>query len=125
MIIDFTKDIRNPFGLKPCPFCGAKAEMKVEHHIPASRGYDYTPRCTETGCCGRSAKKYNNEEQAIYRWNRRSDEQERPKGRWDEVKVCTVPATTLHSCSECGCIKIYRYENFCPNCGADMRNNEE
>ena len=125
MIIDFTKDIKNPFGLKPCPFCGANAEMKVEPHIPASKGYDYTPRCTVTGCCGRSTKKYSNEKQAIYRWNRRTDEQERPKGRWIEKEVCTMPVTTLQCCSECGCTKIYRYENFCPNCGADMRESEQ
>lgn len=113
MIIDFTKDIKNPFGLKPCPFCGANAEMKVEPHIPASKGYDYTPRCTETGCCGRSAKKYSNEKQAIYRWNRRADEQERPKGRWNKG-----------FCSECGEMDSGE-PNFCFNCGADMREKQE
>ena len=95
MIIDFTKDIKNPFGLKPCPFCGANAEMKVEPHIPASKGYDYTPRCTVTGCCGRSAKKYTNEKQAIYRWNRRADEQEGPKGRWYKTSE-EKPDSTRH-----------------------------
>ena len=55
--------------LKPCPFCGKKAEMKVSDHIP--KGFDYTPRCTDTSCCGRLTKKYTVEETAIYMWNRR------------------------------------------------------
>ena len=137
MIIDWTKDIKNPFGLKPCPFCGANAEMKVEPHIPASKGYDYTPRCTVTGCCGRSTKKYTNEKQAIYRWNRRSDEQERPKGRWiKETQPLTWEEVDVATCSVCGeswflgededCLfeEIAEMWDFCPNCGADMRESE-
>ena len=126
MIIDFTKDIKNPFGLKPCPFCGANAEMKVEPHVPASRGYDYTPRCTETGCCGRSAKKYSNEKQAIYRWNRRTDEQERPKGRWSKetYKIADFNITYF-VCSNCKHSTFYGIGGFCPNCGADMRESEQ
>ena len=54
-------------GLAPCPFCGGEAEMKVEKHIP--EGYDYTPRCKETRCCGRLTKKYTNKDEAIRRWN--------------------------------------------------------
>ena len=27
--------------LKPCPFCGEVAQMKVEKHSPS--GFDYTP----------------------------------------------------------------------------------
>lgn len=44
--------------------------------------------------------------------------QERPKGRW-------VRRTKYYGdCSECGEISSVK-SNFCPNCGADMRNNEE
>ena len=55
--------------LKPCPFCGGEAEMKIHEHIP--RGFDYTPRCKDSSCCGRIMKKWNNEETARYAWNLR------------------------------------------------------
>ena len=55
--------------VKPCPFCGAKAEMRVEKRSP--EGFHYTPRCTVTGCCGRLSKKYTDNIQATFRWNKR------------------------------------------------------
>ena len=57
--------------LKPCPFCGKEAQMVVTKHIP--HGYDYTPRCTETSCCGRLTKKFGFKSLAIAAWNRRGD----------------------------------------------------
>ena len=57
--------------LLPCPFCGGIVEMKVTKHIP--KGYDYTPRCQRTFCCGRLTKKYPDKEVAIAMWNRRAD----------------------------------------------------
>ena len=45
--------------------------------------------------------------------------QERPKGRWIECK----DAPHLDACSECGYI-LRLYKNFCPNCGAVMRESE-
>lgn len=57
-------------GLKPCPFCGGPAEMFVQNHIP--KGYDYTPRCKNTGCPGRLLKKYTNRKKAILVWNSRT-----------------------------------------------------
>lgn len=56
--------------LKPCPFCGDVAEMYKTPHIPKET--DYTPRCTNPSCCGRTTKKYLTEETAIYMWNRRA-----------------------------------------------------
>ena len=56
--------------LKPCPFCGGEAEMKVSKHIPT--GYDYTPRCKDKTCCGRLSKKWVLKSFAIYEWNRRA-----------------------------------------------------
>lgn len=56
--------------IKRCPFCGKRAELKVHNHIPS--GFDYTPRCTDTACCGRTTKKYTVKETAIYMWNRRA-----------------------------------------------------
>lgn len=57
--------------LKPCPFCGGKAELHRTNHVPA--GYDYTPRCKNASCCGRLTKKYSSIETAIYFWNRRKN----------------------------------------------------
>lgn len=56
--------------LKPCPFCGAVAEMQITKHIPI--GNDYTPRCTNTSCCGRLSKKYTLRETAVAMWNKRT-----------------------------------------------------
>lgn len=58
-------------NLKPCPFCGGEAQLRVTAHIPASGGYDYNPRCGDPSCPGRITKKWNNKETAIYAWNRR------------------------------------------------------
>ena len=52
-----------------CPFCGATAEMQITKHIP--EGYDYTPRCSKTSCCGRLTKKYALRETAVAMWNKR------------------------------------------------------
>lgn len=56
--------------LKPCPFCGAPARMKITPHIPD--GKDYTPQCTDPSCCGRLVKKWQDREVAVYAWNRRA-----------------------------------------------------
>ena len=58
--------------LKPCPFCGKKAIMKITQHIP--RGFDYTPQCTDASCCGRITKKWQDREVAEYAWNRRAED---------------------------------------------------
>jgi Lar family restriction alleviation protein len=57
--------------LKPCPFCGSAAELRVIKRIPY--GLDYIPRCTKTYCCGRLTKKFSEKETAIAMWNRRAD----------------------------------------------------
>ena len=55
--------------LKPCPFCGKRAELIMTKHTPS--GWDYTPRCTDTSCPGRCSKKYTVKETAIAKWNNR------------------------------------------------------
>ena len=60
----------NETVLKPCPFCGRRAEMYKTNHVP--KGTDYTPRCTNTSCCGRLFKKYSTREEAVMKWNRRA-----------------------------------------------------
>ena len=56
--------------MKPCPFCGGEAELKITKHVP--NGYDYTPRCKKTSCCGRLSKLYSVKETAITMWNTRT-----------------------------------------------------
>ena len=55
--------------LDVCPFCGGPAEMYITKHIP--RGYDFTPRCKQTACCGRLTKKYPSRSTALHYWNMR------------------------------------------------------
>lgn len=60
---------KNEIELKPCPFCGRKAELR-EHkydHSPTQ----YTPRCTDKSCPGRLTRKYIATAYAIKAWNRR------------------------------------------------------
>lgn len=60
-------------NLKPCPFCGKDAQMKIRRHWD-NRG-QYTPQCTDTSCPGRITKFWLDKEQAVEAWNRRvSDE---------------------------------------------------
>lgn len=44
--------------------------------------------------------------------------EERPQGEW-------AVSGLDYKCSNCGMIPIFRQYNFCPNCGADMRKEEE
>ena len=55
--------------LKPCPFCGSKAELRLIEN--KSDGFNYNPRCTNKSCCGRSIKQWESKEYAIYAWNKR------------------------------------------------------
>lgn len=46
-------------------------------------------------------------------------EMDRPKGEWADVSG----EGTAYKCSECGEVMCCN-DNFCPNCGADMRGEE-
>lgn len=52
---------------------------------------------------------------------------ERRKGMWIPQEMnndmASILGFSLPKCSECG--KIGYYANFCPNCGADMRNTND
>lgn len=55
--------------LKPCPFCGAPAEIRGK-----GGGRWYVVRCTKESCeC--STKGHANKEEVIRIWNRRHNEQ--------------------------------------------------
>lgn len=51
---------------------------------------------------------------------------ERKKGKWKEETRRTVHGYDfpISICSECGKMAVDEY-NFCPNCGADMRGDNE
>lgn len=50
---------------------------------------------------------------------------ERPKGRWGEPYEIRGFDIVGRDCSECGYTSGELGSNFCPNCGADMREGEE
>lgn len=51
---------------------------------------------------------------------------EQKKGKWIDVQDPYGFFETIPVCSECGCTTKMRDKyNFCPNCGADMRGENE
>jgi len=44
---------------------------------------------------------------------------ERPQGEW--ITDYTAKQKRVVACNKCNCISIQGKSNFCPNCGADMR----
>ena len=94
--------------LKPV-HCGCGGEAKVW------QPYRYVVICKK---CNTKTMGYTTEAEAIMAWNRAmgaTAEPERKKGEWKNI------AFYARKCSECG-KEFYEleYDNFCPNCGADM-----
>ena len=58
--------------LKPCPFCGSPARIKViDDGVHYKKFY---PSCTNRNCIGRNTHKYFcSERLAVEEWNRRAD----------------------------------------------------
>lgn len=113
--------------LKPCPFCGGKAQL--DHDGLAD--YSYV-RCMECHARTRDiavASYHCSDDKAIELWNHRADVLENVKGQW--LDYCDNPIKSYFDgrysahCSVCGYHPEYEEEmhsaNFCPNCGADMR----
>lgn len=118
--------------LKPCPFCGGKAQL--DHDGLAD--YSYV-RCMECHARTRDitvASYHCSDDKAIELWNHRADVRENVRGRWVEVvdrtemydKEGVKTWGMLFQCNQCGFVlnaiegHTGQY-NFCPNCGADMR----
>ena len=59
--------------LKPCPFCGGEAKIRVERDYNGNPR-KYTATCTKEYCPGRSDKSYDSEKFAILFWNQRTPE---------------------------------------------------
>lgn len=114
--------------LKPCPFCGGRAIMKIQKHIP--NGYDYTPTCQDPSCAGRLTKKWTNETVAIEAWNKRmSGSAEKSSIVERTAKVEEVEKPNVFKCSGCG---QYFHSTawgspvtYCSRCGAKLDWNED
>ena len=63
--------------LKPCPFCGSKAEIYERpcsfsrYSINAKPGY--IPRCLNNQCIGRTTKAFRTRQEAETAWNMRAE----------------------------------------------------
>lgn len=65
-------------------------------------------------------------QRSMYQAGYRQGQKDRPKGKWENDKH------DIPRCSECGYmpdyndfIDDYYYSDFCPNCGSDMRGEDE
>ena len=105
--------------LKPCPFCGAEAEIRTE----TFGGVVFYAWCDN---CETRGDYYCTEAEAITAWNTRMDE------RYVERRECANVGwyidNTRFKCSECGyngwvkfaCDGRDRVPSFCPSCGAKV-----
>lgn len=109
----------NKEKLKPCPFCGGEAVLKIyqnyEHDI--SFAYVY---CGE---CGAKINCYASQEAAAERWNGRVNKRAESKwiigsdeygfGKYDQCSACGYKLNAIGAAS----VMKMRY---CPGCGARM-----
>lgn len=112
--------------LKPCPFCGGKAQL-----IRLDVDRDFYVKCLK--CRVEQGRLYKSVRTATIAWNRRAGApSERKKGEWLYYD-CEDDKYDNIRCSECK--KEFTVDadrwcdigfiagdfNYCPNCGADMR----
>ena len=69
---------------------------------------------------GRRAEMTEQQEQMIFNEGYRRGKADRPRGKWEEINVKEYKAL----CSNCGTWSVVM-GNFCPNCGADMRGEDD
>ena len=110
--------------LKPCPFCGGKAELYTQRVIG---GIDYVhiicKTCRVSTVDYEASTSYCANDKAIEDWNRRAETvKDQPDGDVVEVRhgKWIQESFELFKCSECGYLTDYRLSNFCPDCGAKM-----
>lgn len=133
--------------LKPCPFCGRKAEL---HYYEIDEPFTFTECGYEIYCCHcgiRFKERLNRipqfdekadikKQNLIERWNRRvndgveSNEADRPQGEWidAEIPLESGGSMPIQACNLCKTFYPLAYtgggHRFCPNCGARMKGAE-
>ena len=110
--------------LKPCPFCGGKAELQDD--IGREDKMFYRAVCSDIECQGHYCNDWSmTQGRAIERWNTRAE-------RTCEM-VYEPDDPPIHygkwTCSECGHWWMYPpYDmsgaNYCPDCGAKVERGE-
>ena len=127
--------------IKNCPFCDGQGKL----HKMA--GNAFFVACSNPACKAEQII-FGSEKAAVQRWNKRPTTPERPKGEWiwkERIKggfttytgddtetgekrtiVCDERRKVkLNFCSICGKVGDDTWLKFCPNCGADMRREEQ
>lgn len=64
--------------LKPCPFCGGKAEYH-ENCIDVEFGSEFWIRCTQCGCSFQTGDVNDTHDKVVEKWNRRVSESPAPR----------------------------------------------
>lgn len=110
--------------LKPCPFCGGRAEMMMAITPVSIHANSPAVLVQCTGCYAEMHKIINpytdytslerKAKELAEKWNKRCAVSEKIKGYWFDVGSLSC------RCSECGC-KNNKESNYCPECGAYMK----
>jgi Lar family restriction alleviation protein len=112
--------------LKPCPFCGGKPEHRTagKHSIFCKKcGVEMEHYITGTGFY----KRFESYGHVKTAWNRRVEPKRGEWKTWEEQfpdKKTPKKNRLGVFCSVCQ-LHADNMFNFCPNCGADMRENEK
>lgn len=101
--------------LKPCPFCGGEATVRVDLAAPKTVNGRLRVGCDTVGCRGffhASCKYYESPDEAIESWNTRVERT--CHDTWD----IELTGRLRFKCSECGAVSLEATPNFCPVCGS-------
>lgn len=119
--------------LKPCPFCGADAQLYVIPYGAITPLYDVEcTRCSarigrtrETFQASKGYLHFKSEQEAAEAWNKRAEPENVVHAHWNETFDYT--GTCYAECSRCGLLwwieEGTAEENemfYCPKCGAKM-----
>lgn len=104
-----------------CPYCGDDMKYFWDNNPMKPEGYFFCPKCHSQG----PTAKTENEAYAAMKRTNPADVKPVVRGEW---KIYGDYNDTdfeiyFHTCSICGATGIPAF-NFCPNCGADMREEE-